>query len=191
MTSHSKLRHGNDIYTMLIGIIMDLTPLQAENLYTELLARYTRRSRTKLYNEKGEEDSNGLIRLLPLQYQAIRTKFGDTYMKKAFTELTNYIKYLETHLDDDKTYKQKLQKLKSDTHNKLLAHPDGWVYNKCKQYICEDRPKIHVNPFLIDDFGTAREYINSIPKELRETSMDVQALLLRFPELACDDEQQQ
>lgn len=183
----NKLRHGNDVYTMLIDIIMDLTPLQAENLYTELLARYTRRAKTKLYNEKGEEDKDGYIRLLPLQYRAIRTKYGDSYMRKAFTELTNYIKYLETHIDDDKSYKQKLRKLKSDTHNKLLATEDGWVYNKCKSLICTDRPKISVNPFLIDDFATAKEYIKNIPKEVRDTSMDVQQLLLRFPELACED----
>ena len=90
--SKSKLRHGLDIYTMLIDIIMDLSPLQAENLYTELLARYTRRSRTKLYNENGEEDPNGKIRLLPLQYKAIRTKFGDSYMKKACSEFINALR---------------------------------------------------------------------------------------------------
>lgn len=178
----SKNRHGNDIYDLLINLVFSLSPLQAENLYTELLPRYTRRAKTKLYNEIGELDSNGKIRLTEYQYKAIRTKFGDSYMRKAFTELTRYIKYLEEHQNDDSKYKTKLKALNSKTHNALLATPDGWVYNKCKQYICTERPKLSVNPYLIDDFATAREYIRTIPEALRH-SIDVQSLLLKFPEL--------
>lgn len=185
----TKLQHGNDVYTMLIDIIMDLTPRQAEYLYTELISRYTKRSRIKLYNENGEEDKEGKIRLMPIQYKALRTKFGDSYIKKAFLELTNYIKFLEENSKSSSKYAQKLQKLKAESHNRLMASEDGWVYKKCKQYICQERPRLNLNPFLIDDFNTAKEYIESIPKELRATSLDIQALLLKFPELACDDEQ--
>lgn len=176
-----KLKHGNDIYDLLMNIIYHLSPNQAERLYSELLPRYTKRARTKLYNNIGEEDPDGKVRLLAMQYKAIRTKFGDSYVKKAFTELTNYIKYLEENLDKDSSYKNKLNKLTSTTHNLLLT--EGWVYDKCSGYVCHDKPKLNVNPFMIEDFGTAKEYLMSVPKQLWADAMDIQSLLLKFPEL--------
>lgn len=183
-----KLKHGLDIYTLLIDIIMSLTPNQAESLYSELLPRYTRRAKIKYYNIDGEEDPNGKIRLVPYQYKAIRTTFGDTYIKKSFRELTSYIEYLQKHIDDT-DYKRKLAKYTTGSHNKLLTDKNSWVYNKCKYTITADRPRLNLNPYLIDDLATAREYIKTIPKELRNTSFDVESLLLRFPELNCEDDE--
>lgn len=177
----AKNIHGNDIYSMIIDIVMDLSPNQAEGLYAYLLPRYTTRARSKLYNADGEEDKNGKIRLLPSQYQAIRTKYGDNYMHKAFRELTNYILFLEKNQDIPK-YKQKLKKLEKETHNMILASDGGWVYRKCKSYAVSDRVPVNVNPFLIDDLNTARLYIQSLPANLRNMP-DVQSLLLRFPQL--------
>lgn len=177
----AKNIHGNDIYSMIIDIVMDLSPNQAEGLYAYLLPRYTTRARSKLYNADGEEDKNGKIRLLPSQYQAIRTKYGDNYMHKAFRELTNYILFLEKNQDIPK-YKQKLKKLEKETHNMILASDGGWVYRKCKSYAVSDRVPINVNPFLIDDLNTARLYIQSLPANLKDMP-DVQSLLLRFPQL--------
>lgn len=177
----AKNIHGNDIYSMIIDIIMDLSPNQAEGLYAYLLPRYTTRARSKLYNADGEEDKNGKIRLLPSQYQAIRTKYGDNYMHKAFRELTNYILFLEKNQDIPK-YKQKLKKLEKETHNMILASDGGWVYRKCKSYAVSDRVPVNVNPFLIDDLNTARLYIQSLPANLKDMP-DVQSLLLRFPQL--------
>lgn len=176
----AKNPHGNQIYDLLVDLIFSLSPYQAEHLYAELLPKYTRRSKTKLYNANGELDAeNGKIRLLPLQYKALRTKFGDTYIKKAFTELTNYIEYLERNIDYGNN-KQKLKTYQSKTHNMYLT--EGWVYKKCEQYIVKDRPSLAINPFLIEDFNTAKEYIKTVPKELRD-SIDVQMLLTKFPEL--------
>lgn len=177
----AKNIHGNDIYSMIIDIVMDLSPNQAEGLYAYLLPRYTTRARSKLYNADGEEDKNGKIRLLPSQYQAIRTKYGDNYMHKAFRELTNYILFLEKNQDIPK-YKQKLKKLEKETHNMILASDGGWVYRKCKSYAVSDRVPVNVNPFLIDDLNTAQLYIQSLPANLRDMP-DVQSLLLRFPQL--------
>lgn len=177
----AKNVHGNDIYSMIIDIVMDLSPNQAEGLYAYLLPRYTTRARSKLYNADGEEDKNGKIRLLPSQYQAIRTKYGDNYMHKAFRELTNYILFLEKNQDIPK-YKQKLKKLEKETHNIILASDGGWVYRKCKSYAVSDRVPVNVNPFLIDDLNTARLYIQSLPANLKDMP-DVQSLLLRFPQL--------
>ena len=177
----AKNIHGNDIYSMIIDIVMDLSPNQAEGLYAYLLPRYTTRARTKLYNAEGEEDKNGKIRLLPSQYQGIRTKYGDNYMHKAFRELTNYILFLEKNQDIPK-YKQKLKKLEKETHNMILASDGGWVYRKCKSYAVSDRVSVNVNPFLIDDLNTARLYIQSLPANLKDMP-DVQSLLLRFPQL--------
>lgn len=177
----AKNIHGNDIYSMIIDIVMDLSPNQAEGLYAYLLPRYTTRAKSKLYNADGEEDKSGKIRLLPSQYQAIRTKYGDNYMHKAFRELTNYILFLEKNQDIPK-YKQKLKKLEKETHNMILASDGGWVYRKCKSYAVNDRVPVNVNPFLIDDLNTARLYIQSLPANLRDMP-DVQSLLLRFPQL--------
>lgn len=177
----AKNIHGNDIYSMIIDIVMDLSPNQAEGLYAYLLPRYTTRARSKLYNADGEEDKNGKIRLLPSQYQAIRTKYGDSYMHKAFRELTNYILFLEKNQDIPK-YKQKLKKLEKETHNMILASDGGWVYRKCKSYTVSNRVPVNVNPFLIDDLNTARLYIQSLPANLKDMP-DVQSLLLRFPQL--------
>lgn len=153
----SKNRHGLEIYDLLIGLVLSLSPLQAENLYTELLPKYTKRSHTKLYNEYGDPDPHGKIRLTEYQYKAIRTKFGDTYMRRAFKELTDYIIYLERNADSDTRCKAKLKTLNSKTHNAILATEDGWVYNKHKSYVCTERPLVSVNPYLIDDFATAKE----------------------------------
>lgn len=177
----AKNIHGNDIYSMIIDIVMDLSPNQAEGLYAYLLPRYTTRARSKLYNADGEEDKNGKIRLLPSQYQAIRTKYGDNYIHKAFRELTNYILFLEKNQDIPK-YKQKLKKLEKETHNMILASDGGWIYRKCKSYAVNGRVPVNVNPFLIDDLSTARLYIQSLPANLRDMP-DVQSLLLRFPQL--------
>lgn len=177
-----KLQHGLTIYEQLVDLIMTLTPNQAKNLYDELCPRYNKRMKTTLYNERGEEDVEGKVRLTKHQYKSIRTKFGDTFMLKAFQEVTNYIKYLEQNQDTNAKYKQKLRDMNSRTHNHIISNEDGWVYNKCRQYICAERPKISINPYLIEDFATAKEYIKTLPPTLR-TSMDVQLLMNKFPEL--------
>lgn len=177
-----QLVRGNDTYDLLISLIFSLSPVQAKKLYAELLPKYTNRGRVKLYNAEGEEDKEGKIRLMPLQYKSMRTSYGDTFIKRAFTELTNYINYLEKHIDENNN-KTKLNRLSRGTHNMILASKDGWVYNKCKQYIIAERPKVAINPYLIDDFETALEYICTVPKELWEESLDVQSLLKKFPEL--------
>ena len=177
----SKNPHGNSIYDLLVDLIFSLSPYQAERLYSELLPKYTRRAKTRLYNKEGEEDNQkGKVRLLKSQYEAIRTSYGDSYVKKAFTELTNYIEFLEDNVQTNSSYKQKLKKYTSETHNLLLT--EGWVFEKCKQYIVKDRPKINVNPFMIEDFNTAVEYVRTIPESLRN-SIDVQMLMTKFPEL--------
>lgn len=181
----TRLKEGNDDYTLLLDIIMSLSPKEAKRLLTELTPRYTRKGHTHLYNEEGIEDKeNGRIRLMPSQYKAIRTKFGETYMKKAFTELTNYIKFLEEHINDNPTYKAKLKKLKQGTHNVILASEDGWVYMKHKNSIVANRPTINVNPYTINDINLAREYLRTVPKSLWANSMDVESLLMKFPQLA-------
>ena len=175
-----KNPHGNSIYDLLIDLIFSLSPYQAERLYSELLPKYTKRARTKLYNKDGEEDVKGKVRLLNSQYQSLRTSYGDSYIKKAFTELTNYITFLEANVETNSNYKQRLKKYTTETHNILLT--EGWVYEKCKQYVIKDRPKININPFTIEDFSTAVEYIKTIPESMRN-SIDVQMLMTKFPEL--------
>lgn len=177
-----KINHGLDIYDLLIDMIMNLSPVQAKKLYSELGTRYNRRARTKLYNKNGELNNEGKIRLTEYQYKAIRTKFGDTYIKRAFTELNNYIEFLEANQETNSKYKAKLRDYNSKTHNNLLLE-GGWVYEKCKQYICADRPKISVNPYTIEDINTAKEYIKNIPKSIRESAIDVKMLIMKFPEL--------
>ena len=179
----SKAPHGLDIYEQLIDLIMTLTPLQAKNLYNELCPRYNKRMHTKKYNENGELDpENGKVRLTEYQYKAIRAQFGDTFMRRAFAEITRYIEFLEANQGTNSKYKAKLRDYNSKTHNAIIAHEDGWVYQKCKSFICTDRPKININPYLIEDFNTAKEYIRSLSPELRQ-SMDVQLLIQKFPEL--------
>lgn len=177
----AKNKQGNDIYDLLIALILNLSPNQAQRLYSELLPRYTRKAKVKLYNADGELDpENGKVRLMESQYKAIRTKFGDSYVKKAFRELTSYIEFMEAH-QDETTYKQKLREYNSKSHNILLT--EDWVYRKCKGYIITDRPKIPINPFEIEDYATAREYIKSISPELRDTALDIKLLYLKFPTL--------
>lgn len=176
-----KIDRGLDIYDLLIDLVMNLTPLQAKNLYIELSARYLKRARTKLYNIDGELDPKGKIRLTEYQYKTLRTDYGDTYIKRAFSELYKYIEFLEQHQDEAK-YRAKLKDYNSKTHINLL-NDRGWVYEKCKCFICKDRIKIAINPYTIEDFNTAVEYIKSIPKEVRDTAFDVKLLIMKFPEL--------
>ena len=46
-----QLVRGNDTYDMLIDLILNLSPAQAKLLYSELLPRYTKTGRVKIYNE--------------------------------------------------------------------------------------------------------------------------------------------
>lgn len=183
----AKNKQGNDIYDLLIYLILNLSPNQASRLYSELLPRYCKKARVKLYNADGELDPKGKVRLMESQYRAIRTKFGDSYVKKAFRELTSYIEWMEQH-QDETTYKQKLRAYNSKSHNILLT--EDWVYQKCKGYIISDRPKIPINPFEIEDYHTAKEYVKSISKELRDTALDVKLLFMKFPQLKTEVEEE-
>ena len=127
------------------------------------------------------KDVKGKVRLLPNQYRTLRVKYGDTYIKRAFTELTNYIEFLEKNQDIPK-YKTKLKDYMSKTHNLILD--SGWVYEKCKQWKTSAQVKLNVNPYEIDDFHTAKEYIKNIPKDIRDNALDVQMLIMKFPELS-------
>lgn len=177
----AKNKMGNDIYDLLIGLILSLSPNQAGRLYSELLPRYSKKARVKLYNKDGELDPvNGKVRLMESQYKAIRTKFGDSYIKKAFSELTSYIEFMEAH-QDETVYKQKLRDYNSKSHNILLTQ--DWVYRKCKAYITHDRPKISISPFEIEDYNTAKEYVLSINKSMWDSAMDIKMLFLKFPTL--------
>lgn len=175
-----KHKQGNDIYDLLINLILNLSPQQCLKVYNELQPRYARQKGTVYYNSEGEKDLDGKVRLTEYQYKTLRTKYGDSYIKKSFTELSNYIEFLEQHVNEKPVYKQQLKKYKSGTHNLELT--SGWVYNKCKQYICTEPPKLNVNPFMIEDYNTAREYIRSLPEDMRNC-LDVKALLLKFPQL--------
>ena len=180
----AKHPQGNDIYDLTINLILNLSPNQCLKVYNELQARYDRQKGTILYNENGEEDREGKVRLTKYQYKAMRTKYGDSYIKVAFRELTYYIEFLEEHFNEKPIYKQQLKKYKSGTHNLELT--SGWVYKKCKQYICNEPPKISINPFMIEDYNTAKEYIKSLPEDMRNC-LDVKALLLKFPQLKDED----
>lgn len=184
-----KLDRGVSDYDLLIDIIFSLSPLQAKKLLAELTPRYTRKGKVHLYDQTGEENSEGKVRLLPYQYKAIRTKFGDSYVRKAFTELTSYINFLEENQDTSSKYKAKLRDYNSKTHNSLLQER-GWVYEKCKSYICSERPKLSIDPYTISDFATAKEYIKNIPEDIRENAFDVQLLIIKFPELKDVDYEQ-
>ena len=173
---------GNDNYTMLIDLILSLTPNQVKLLYQELKARYTNRGHTKKYNVDGEIDKeNGRIRLTEYQYKALKLKYGETYMKHAMRELDGYIEFLELHQDIGK-YRSKLCQINSRTHSKELDY-GGWVYDKCKKYISAiDTNTIIVNPFLIEDISVARKYIESLSPSMRKMP-DVIWLVEKFPEL--------
>lgn len=188
MARKASMDTGNDNYTMLIDIIINLTPKQARDLYQELKPRFTRKAHTKIYNVLGEIDpENGKIRLTEYQYKALRTKYGDTYMNKAFQELDSRIRYYEQHPDNfdpsGRSYKQKLRDMNKRTHVKELDYK-GWVYEKCKGYIQQKSKEIEVsvNPYLIEDVSVARKYIEGMSKEMRKMP-DVLWLVEKFPEL--------
>ena len=183
MARKQSLDMGNDNLTMLIDIILSLTPKQVEKEYLRMRTMYTNKGHTKIYNELGEEDKeNGKIRLTRHQYKTIRTKYGSNYMNKALHTLTEYIKYLELHQDISK-YKQKLLELNSRTHSKELSY-GGWVYEKCKQWVVQqdEIDNLIINPFLIDDYSVAKKYIESLSIEMRKEP-DVLWLVEKFPEL--------
>ena len=51
--------------------------------------------------------------------------------------------------------------------------------------------KMNLNPYTIEDFNTAVEYIRSIPKDIRENAFDVKMLIMKFPELKEVDYEEQ
>lgn len=182
MARKTDLDRGNDNYTLLIQLIMSLTPKQAKMLLQELNARYSRRARTKLYNSLGEIDKeHGRIRLTEHQYKTLRVKYGDTYMNRALQEMDNYIHFLEEHQDENR-YKQQLLKYNSQTHAKYFDY-GGWVYEKYKSLVCQKvSDHLPVNPFLIEDYSVARQYVESLSPSMRKMP-DVMFLAEKFPEL--------
>lgn len=182
MVRKNSLDRGNDTYTMLIDLILGLSPNQVKLLYQELKARYTTRAHTKKWTPEGEVDKEkGRIRLTEYQFKALRLKFGETYMKHALFELDNYIKFLELHQDESK-YRGKLCQINSRTHSKELDY-GGWVYDKCKKYINKlEECNLSVNPLLIEDFSVAKKYIELMPISMRRQP-DVLFLIEKFPEL--------
>ena len=62
MARKKSLDRDNDVYSLLLGIILDLSPNQAEAEYKYLRDKYTNRGRTKTYNSNG--DRNKLNELL-------------------------------------------------------------------------------------------------------------------------------
>jgi len=182
------LDRGNDNYSMLIDLIMTLSPAQARKEYEALKIKYSKRARVKIYNELGQEDKeNGKIRLTEHQYKSLRVKYGDTYVNKAFTRLTEYIKWLEENPDyigkDGKSGRYKLTELNKRSHNKELSY-GGWVYRELKHLICVQNglEDIVINPFLIEDYSVARKYVESLSPEMRKMP-DVIWLVEKFPEL--------
>lgn len=181
MVRKESLDHGNDNYTMLIDLILNLTPTQVKMLYQELKARYTNRGHTKRYNALGELDKeHGRIRLTEYQFKTLRLKYGKTYMQKALNEMDEYIAWLELHQDIGK-YRSKLCQLNSRTHAKEFD-AGGWVYDKCKKYINQVNTDVCVSPFLIEDISVARKYIEALPLSMRKMP-DVMWLVEKFPEL--------
>lgn len=89
---------------------------------------------------------------------------------------------MEDNQETNAKYKSKLRDYNSKTHMNFFKD-GGWVYEKCKQYICTDRIKIAINPYEIEDFNTAVEYIRSIPKDIRDNAFDIKMLMMKFPEL--------
>jgi len=183
MARKESLDHGKDDLTMLIELLVTLTPTQQKSLYEDLKTRYTNRKHTKIYNELGEIDKvNGKVRLTEHQYKSLRVKYGDSYMNKALQEMTRYINFLETHQDESK-YRRKLEDLNKRSHCKEFEF-GGWVYEKCKCFICkqEGLEEVRINPFLIDDISVARKYIESLPMSMRRQP-DVMWIVEKFPEL--------
>lgn len=178
---------GNDNYTMLIDLIMTLTPNQVKKEYERMKITYSKRAKRKHYNELGQEDEEGKIILTEHQYKSIRVKYGDTYIYHAFKRLTDYIKWLEEHPDhigkDGKRGITKLNALNKRTHDKELSY-GGWVYDEMKNYICvqDDLKDVIINPFLINDYDVAKKYIECLSPEMRKQP-DVIWLVEKFPEL--------
>lgn len=188
MARKKSLDRDNDVYSLLLGIILDLSPNQAEAEYKYLRDKYTNRGRTKTYNSNGDIDKeNGKVRLTPFQFRGLQTKYGDVYVRRAIAEMEEYIRFLELHQDVGK-YRNKLNELLKRTHAKELDY-GGWVYEKCKRFINASDTKININPFDINDISVARKYIENLSMEMRKMP-DVQMLVLRFPELKelCEQE---
>ena len=181
MARKESMDRGNDNFSMLLDIIFNLTPLQADALYKELRTRYTSKGHTKYYNTECVQDKeNGVVRLTEYQFRALQIKYGRRYLQHAIQEMTNYINWLKQHQDEPK-YRSQLEKLMKRTHCKELDY-GGWVYSKCHKYINKVDTQIIINPFVIEDVSVARRYIESLSPEMRKMP-DVMWLVEKFPEL--------
>lgn len=185
MARKKSMDRGNNNFSMLMDIICNLTPKQIEREYIRMRTRYTKRGLTKLWNAEGEQDKeNGKIRLTEYQMKALYIKYGETYMKHALQQLTDYIVFMEEHPDymskKGRTAKEILDDLQTRNHTKELD--GGWVFDKMKKYVRKVDTYISVNPFVIEDISVARKYIESLPMEMRKMP-DVMWLVEKFPEL--------
>lgn len=143
----------------------------------------TKRKILKL-DSSGTENQLGLIRLTPVELEKLTLQFGEENLHIMFGILHEYIEYLQAHQDEPK-YKRSLNRYKTSTHYKTIK---GWVLDRMLKLnpnfqmvtIDENKP---VDFYDIQTLSQAREYVKSIPSELRFNNPEIEYLTTQYPEL--------
>lgn len=167
----------------LIAFCATLNEQRALQAYTILQESFGLQRRKILkFNGNGVEDTNGSVRLTPAQYEKL-LQYGELTFKNICFELDRYIDYLKENKDEPKC-RSNYNRYKTGTHYNAIK---AWVLPKVEQLypnsIIENRDEGMIDFYSISNITQAREYIQSIPKELKINNSEIEFLVTKYPEL--------
>lgn len=173
---------------ILIGYISTLTDNQSKEAYQILLERFNpKRARIIKFTREGIQATNGKVRLTPKEYERIIAQCGEIYFHRAVEVLYDYIVHLEERSVCESLTRQRLREYNKISHYYKLTK--GWVAEKVTQEMnINSQPTSNpynesLNFYDIETLEQAKEYIKSIPIELRPDNPEIEYLTVKFPTL--------
>lgn len=173
---------------ILIGYITTLTDNQSKEAYQILLERFNpKRARIIKFTREGIQATNGKVRLTPREYERIIEQCGEIYFHRAVEVLYDYIVHLEERSVCESLTRQRLREYNKISHYYKLTK--GWVAERITQEMnINSQPTSNpynesLNFYDIETLEQAKEYIKSIPIELRPDNPEIEYLTVKFPTL--------
>lgn len=169
----------------LIGLCSTLTEEQAKQAFILISEHFKVKKRKILkFNGNGVENPTGLVRLTPEERDRLLLEFGEFGFHNLIQILDDYLQYLEANKDDPRL-RRNLNRYKTTTHYRAIKK---WVVDKMIQlnpnFQVDSEPIEGVIDFFsIETLKQAREYINSIPSDLRFNNPEIDYLVTQYPEL--------
>lgn len=171
----------------LLAFCSTLSEPNAKKAYIILTEEFEiHRPKILKFNADGIEDKKGRVRLRSQDYKKIIEQLGELYFHRACELMSSYIEYLEQKAPYESQARSKLRMLKTTNHYIPISR--GWVAQRIEKEDNEreatSKPENErLDFYKINTIEEAKQYILSLPIDLRENNPEVVNLFTRFPEL--------